>query len=488
MALTPGVHSLWGDGVAGICLAMVLGLTLAFRLPGAIFKDKIHAPGKPSYENLFLALDGPAWEDLPHDSRGPSILATVWITLGLAAIFVGLRFWTRIKIVRMVGTADWLILASIITAGAMCSVMTVEVSYGMGKHVWDVEPPENFAKMLKTWYFALLFYCLSLGFSKMSICVIYVTIFTYEWAKKCSWAMLIFVIIHNLWALSTTLTFCIPLQSVWDDTVKASYCHPQAVWWANTSLVIVTDFLIFLLPIPMIMPLKLPRRQKIAVLAVFAVGFFICIVSVVRLIVVIQLKSSTDLDYTYNNAMSNHWTALEIHVSIIVACAMTLKPFITHLFPNLLEPQSGENTAERSGGAGSSGGLQLTIGSKPLRNQPMPIHPGAGDWLEVVAEEGGSLRTNDNNKDNNVIEDVALRDIDIEAQTHQHHQPRPSNAAKAKRENKKLGSNNHRTRGSVVEDLPEFLRPASRPYARGDAASVSTQASLGPEVTARSMG
>lgn len=31
----------------------------------------------------------------------------------------------------------------------MSAVMTVEVGYGMGKHVYDIEPKENFLKMLK---------------------------------------------------------------------------------------------------------------------------------------------------------------------------------------------------------------------------------------------------------------------------------------------------------------------------------------------------
>ncbi|KAK0726591.1 hypothetical protein B0T21DRAFT_371873 [Apiosordaria backusii] len=440
----------------------------------------------------FSALDGPAWEDLPHDSRGPSILAVIWITFSFAVIFVGMRFWTRIHIVRVLGATDWLILFSLITSGAMCTSMTLEVHYGVGKHIWDIPPP-NFLIMGKLWYFSLLFYSFSLAFSKMSICTIFVNIFTYEWAKKCSWAMLIFTIIHGLCALAITLTFCIPLQSVWNPEVKASYCHPEAVWWVNTALGLVTDLLIFLLPIPSIIPLKLPRRQKIAVVAVFAVGFFVCVVSVTRLIVVIQLKRSTDLDTTYNNSIVNHWTVLEIQTSIVVACAMTLKPLVTHFFPNLLEPRSGENPAEPSDGAGSNGGAQLTIGSKPLRNQPMPIRPGAGDWLEVVAENSGQGRNDNNNNNNNknddVIEDVALRDIDVEAQTHQHHKPRKSTAAEAQENVKReLASINHGTRGSVIEDLSDHLRPVSRPYAKGDAASVSTQASLGPEVIARSMG
>ncbi|KAK4198228.1 hypothetical protein QBC40DRAFT_95005 [Triangularia verruculosa] len=427
----------------------------------------------------------PEWEALPHDTRGPSMLIAAWGTFAVAAIFVALRFWTRIRIIRMVGSADWLILLSLIGAGAMCASMTFEVRYGSGKHIWDI-PPENFSKMMKTWYFSLLWYAFSLGFSKMSICVIYVTIFTYEWAKRCSWAMLIFVIIHNLWALAMMFTFCIPLQAIWNPDVKPSFCHPEAVWWANTSLVVLSDFLIFFLPVPSIVPLKLPRRQKIAVVAVFAVGFFICVVSVVRIIIVIHRKSSSDIDHTYHNAVTNHWTSLEVHTSIVVACAMTLKPLVTHLFPNLLEPRSGETTAEPSHG--------VTIGSMPLRHQPTPIRASTGGWLEVAAEENKNRRdsNNDTNKDDNVIEDVALRHIDIEAQTHhqQHQRPRKSSAAEVRDKGKKeLESISHSKHGgSIIEDLAG-LRPVSRPYAKTDAASVSTQASLlGPEVTVRSMG
>lgn len=38
-------------------------------------------------------------------------------------------------------------------------------------------------------------------------------------------------------------------------------------------LTIITDLIIFILPIPIVGPLNLPRRQKIVVVGIFALGF-----------------------------------------------------------------------------------------------------------------------------------------------------------------------------------------------------------------------
>lgn len=40
----------------------------------------------------------------------------------------------------------------------MLVVMIVEVGYGMGKYVYDIELKENFFKMFKVWYFFLIYY------------------------------------------------------------------------------------------------------------------------------------------------------------------------------------------------------------------------------------------------------------------------------------------------------------------------------------------
>lgn len=46
----------------------------------------------------------------------------------------------------------------------------------------------------------------------------------------------------------------------------------MALTW-DLRLGIFTSILMFLVPIPAILPLKLPRRQKIIVVGIFALGF-----------------------------------------------------------------------------------------------------------------------------------------------------------------------------------------------------------------------
>ncbi|KAF2174994.1 hypothetical protein K469DRAFT_703488 [Zopfia rhizophila CBS 207.26] len=118
----------------------------------------------------------------------------------------------------------------------------------------------------------------------------------------------------------------------------------------NAGLNIFTDFLIVLLPIPAIISLQLPRKQKIGVGLVFALGFLyvtfssaypsklmshsVCIISIVRLYAL--HKGTTTLDPTYDNFAIAIWSVVEVNGAIIGACLPTLKPLISRVWPKLL--------------------------------------------------------------------------------------------------------------------------------------------------------
>ncbi|KAK3294236.1 uncharacterized protein B0H64DRAFT_462914 [Chaetomium fimeti] len=322
---------------------------------------------------------GTPMAELDHDDLGPNILAANYTTWAIAVIFVLLRFWTRVRIVRSLGPADWFIAASVIAAGCMCISQAEQVKYGKGKHIWDIDMDTDWIPQRKAWWFSLLCYILTLFLTKVSICLLYLTIFTLEWARRACYGVLAIVIITNLWAIATTLTYCIPLEAAWDSSIEASFCQGQDAWWANTGIIVVTDLMIFILPIPIIAPLKLPRRQKLVVVGIFAIGFFVCLVSLIRLAILIQVKNAADPDSTYTNTDLVYWTCVEVNTAIVVACAMTLRPLVTRFWPRLFDSRGssgGDGAGGGGGGGGSSGGVSggghgppLTIGSKPSRMQ-----------------------------------------------------------------------------------------------------------------------
>jgi hypothetical protein len=75
-------------------------------------------------------------------------------------------------------------------------------------------------------------------------------------------------------SIFSSIFFCYPIAAFWDITITNAVCLPkEAIWFTNASLNILTDFMIFILPIPVLISLNLGRKKKIGLIGVFAVGF-----------------------------------------------------------------------------------------------------------------------------------------------------------------------------------------------------------------------
>lgn len=87
---------------------------------------------------------------------------------------------------------------------------------------------------------------------------------------------------------------------------------------------------------PVLATLKLPHRQKLALVAMFGLGFFVCIISTVRLVTFVNIQNGKDWDRTYTGAKIQYWSTVEVNASIACACIMTMKPLVQKWFPALL--------------------------------------------------------------------------------------------------------------------------------------------------------
>ena len=117
-----------------------------------------------------------------------------------------------------------------------------------------------------------LFYNLSLCSTKISILLLYLRVLTHDYIQKATYVTLAIVVAYNVWAFVMYFVMCTPLAKAWDWTVEGS-CREAGFWWAITSLHIITDFMTFLLPIPVIATMSIRRRQKFGLILVFAMGF-----------------------------------------------------------------------------------------------------------------------------------------------------------------------------------------------------------------------
>lgn len=116
-------------------------------------------------------------------------------------------------------------------------------------------------------------YALSIMFSKLSILFFYIRLSPQSWFRWCTYALISASIAYSLAYVLLNIFPCTPTEATWDYSIKKSTClDPWTAYWAISILNIVMDVCILALPIPVVVPLQMEKRQKWSLLFLFATG------------------------------------------------------------------------------------------------------------------------------------------------------------------------------------------------------------------------
>lgn len=86
------------------------------------------------------------------------------------------------------------------------------------------------------------------------------------------------------------------------------------------------------IPVPGIWGLHIPKRQKTALLGILSIGWFVCVVSILRVYALNLLQKHAE-DPTYYSAPTAYWSAIEANLAIVCASLPALKPLVVRVFP-----------------------------------------------------------------------------------------------------------------------------------------------------------
>lgn len=125
----------------------------------------------------------------------------------------------------------------------------------------------------QTGWFANLWLTVTIYLTKISILFLYRRTLTHEWVQRILKVLMAFATLTFLAAMCIVFTACIPLYAVWDIHVHASYCLPISAYYAISGIQLGTDFLVFLLPLPVIWSMRAPRDQRLMLCMLFSFGF-----------------------------------------------------------------------------------------------------------------------------------------------------------------------------------------------------------------------
>jgi hypothetical protein len=148
--------------------------------------------------------------------------------------------------------------------------------------------------MLHKFWISESVYVLDLGLTKISILVFYLRIFPHRIFRYAAFATIGMIMVSMMLIFFLTLFSCHPVSYFWDKDQHGRCLDVNALAYANSSMSIVQDLIITILPLPILANLNIGTKKKIGVSFMFAVGSFGCIVSMIRLKALLSFGSSID--------------------------------------------------------------------------------------------------------------------------------------------------------------------------------------------------
>lgn len=142
----------------------------------------------------------------------------------------------------------------------------------MCAHSWEM-PLTRFEQYSVVTYITAPVFMLCNGFTKLSLLAFYLHISPQKWFRNAVWISCGIVSLYT--AVLTLMMFfhCSPVRKAFDFKIPGGSCIDAAVLYMATAVSnIITDIMLFLLPIPMVLQLKMKMFQKVGALVIFGIG------------------------------------------------------------------------------------------------------------------------------------------------------------------------------------------------------------------------
>ncbi|MCJ1315362.1 hypothetical protein MMC15_000679 [Xylographa vitiligo] len=306
---------------------------------------------------------------VPRSLRVGEILALT-LGFGLSTLAVSARTYTKARIMRKVNAEDYL---SVLAWLAFIGYIGVAIAIG-----------ENSGGALNTAYVRILYtkpnspvcvvlisgtlsqlstvesllYCPIILIVKLSILLQYLTIFVPHGRNRFFWITQFLIwsnAIYYFIAMFLSIFECTPREKLWNPSVPGYCFSSRKLGLASGSINVISDFSILILPVPIIWRLQMSKKRKVGITAVFGIGLFACVTSILRLVYSVELQGlpAGATAYQYDIDVIGVWSIAEIAVGIIVGCLPVLPRFFKHIFPKRSAQLSDSETLLNSSGSGS---------------------------------------------------------------------------------------------------------------------------------------
>lgn len=192
-----------------------------------------------------------------------------------------------------------------------------------------------------TWWVYRMSYVAALCFVKLSILYFFKTIASHRTLRHVVNGTIIFVGMYSLGATIAAAFQCRKPSDAWNadlyfaqfdtapdpDAPKGQCYNPTTYFMFTAALNLLSDVVILLIPIPTLLSLSVPLRQRLALVGIFSVGMLAIVASSVRMRVMTLWAASPWNSAVYGSDLLL-WGQVETNSGIISASV----PFLRLLF------------------------------------------------------------------------------------------------------------------------------------------------------------
>ncbi|KAF1814661.1 hypothetical protein P152DRAFT_363961, partial [Eremomyces bilateralis CBS 781.70] len=290
----------------------------------------------PPYE---LAASWPFPSPNPS-TRGPVLLLLPLVFTTLTLLTLSLRLYVRLRLIKCLYREDHLIVLAGLGAVGLGAVVAHAHTVGWDRHQWDQRLEWFEASELDMWL-VQLFFIVIMAFVKLSTLALYgrMTVgISIPYYKIVNRGMILVMIGWGVGFFTATVFGCWPIEMYWKSR-SGDECTNEYVRLAVGTIVnIVTDFVVVLMPLPIIWKLQRPMREKIILWILMAVGL-IHVRSDVQLryhLFVPPPLSPTSLLTTPGlGGLAFAYTVVECNLAIMCTSIPTLRPLAKKYMPKL---------------------------------------------------------------------------------------------------------------------------------------------------------
>ncbi|EKJ74276.1 hypothetical protein FPSE_05573 [Fusarium pseudograminearum CS3096] len=263
---------------------------------------------------------------------GHWVLASMWSLLLVSFVFVVLRTYTRVYIVKSFGVDDHMYNLAFFFLLMNTVLMTIGVHYGLGQNLMDIleNDPEHLPLSLLYEAASQTFAIIAMSIAKWSLGLFLLRLVKEKWHKIAIWCMMACLMSASIAVCFVYWLQCTPVEYLWNRKIPGR-CHIDTAPVSMTLciLCVVADFFFAGFPWLFILGLQMKMKEKMVILISLSLGVIAGAFGIKRTLEVPKLKSP---NHTKDPMGLIVWSAAELTVTMICIAIPVCRPLYKKCF------------------------------------------------------------------------------------------------------------------------------------------------------------